>query len=325
MKKILFSLITTTLLAGCMQNDPLPYKESKGFAQGTTYAIKYQYKGDLAPQIDSILAAFDESLSNFNPKSLLSKVNRNETMDLDTLFINCYNLSREVYTLTDSLFDPTLRPLISAYGFGPDRAPRDLTKYEIDSLLKLTGLHKTSIEKSRLKKQHPNLTLDFSAIAQGYSADVIANHFRKLGIKNFLIEIGGEIIADGFNASGSVWRVGVDKPIEGNIVPGQELQTIIELSNRGLATSGNYRKFIESPAGNHYTHTIDPRTGTPASHSLLSVTIIAPTAALADGYATACMVGGLEWTRKFIEQNPKLQAYVVYSQNDAMKAEKIGL
>ncbi|MFI3295332.1 MAG: FAD:protein FMN transferase [Rikenellaceae bacterium] len=311
------ALLAIMAFVGCSDRQPT-YTNCNGFAQGTTYSITYcdEQGRDFSSAFDSLLLCFDYSLSNHNDSSLLSRLNRGESsLKLDGWFVECMELAARVYGECDSLLDPTLRPLISAYGFGSAGRSgyHELSDSERDSLLSLVGFHRVGVCGDTLYREDRRISLDFSSIAQGQSVDVLSGWLVERGVSNFLVEVGGEIYAQGVNPKGRTWRVGVDKPTEGNIVPGADLETVIELSGRGLATSGNYRKYFADSLGEKMTHTIDPRTGLMARHNLLSVTILAPNAALADGYATACMVGGLEWAREFVGSRSDVSAFVVYS------------
>lgn len=295
------------------------YATIDGFAQGSTYHIVYNdpQGRDLRNDIEELLEDFDNSLSVYNPSSLLTRLNGNDTAAVpDKWFTECLEISRGISDDTDGAFDVTLRPLIAAYRIGTDDTPHILSQREIDSIRAFTGYKKVRIENGRLVKDDPRLALDFNAIAQGYSSDLMGTMFDSLGIRDYMVEIGGEILCKGRNPQGKEWRVGIDRPLEGNMVPGEDLQTILTLTDRGLVTSGNYRKFAFDENGNKVTHTIDPHTLKPAVHNLLSATIIAPTSAIADGYATACMVIGLEKSKQLLERHPEMEAYLVFSQPD---------
>jgi FAD:protein FMN transferase len=215
--------------------------------------------------------------------------------------------------MTDGTFDITVGPLVKAWGFGPDEH-KNFSEAKRDSLIKLVGMGKVSLINGHVVKSDPGICLDVNAIAQGYSVDVICAFFDNLGIKNYLIEIGGEVRAKGTKA-GALWRIGIDKPEDNNMSPGEELQAVIRISDKALATSGNYRKFyIED--GVKYSHTIDPRTGYPARNKLLSASIMADDCAMADGIATACMVMGKEGAIEFIRKNPQLSGYLVFSDDN---------
>lgn len=295
------------------------YTTVDGFTQGSTYHIVYNdpQGRDLRTPIEELLEDFDNSMSVYNPSSLVSRLNDNDpTAVPDRWIVECMEIARRISDDTQGAFDITLRPLISAYRIGTDDVPHLLSPREIDSIRVFTGYRKVRIENGRLVKADPRLALDFNAIAQGYSADLMGAMFDSLGVADYLVEIGGEIICKGRNPNGGEWRVGIDRPVEGNLVPGEDLQTILTLSDRGLVTSGNYRKFAFDENGNKVTHTIDPHTLRPAVHNLLSATIVAPTAALADGYATACMVLGLEGGKALLARHPELEGYLVFGQPD---------
>jgi thiamine biosynthesis lipoprotein len=286
-----------------------------GFAQGTTYSIAYEDPDKYNPEklkatVEKILRDFDLSLSLYNDSSVISKMNRNETVLADTFFINIFEKSRWVFLLTDGAFDITVGPLVKAWGFGPD-SHKNFDASKLDSLMKLIGFDKVRLNGRRLVKSDPGICLDVNAIAQGYSVDVLYRYFTAIGMKNFLIEIGGEVRVSG-NKNGDFWKIGIDKPEDNNMSPGDNLQAIISIKNKALATSGNYRKFyVEN--GIKYSHTIDPKTGYPSRNRLLSVTIIANDCATADGIATACMVMGKDKTLEFLNRNTELEAYLVYS------------
>ena len=295
------------------------YATVDGFTQGSTYHIVYNdpQGRDLRTNIEELLEDFDNSLSVYNPSSLLTRLNANDpAAQPDPWISECLEISRTISDDTDGAFDVTLRPLIAAYRIGTEDTPHLLSQHEIDSIRVFTGYKKVKIDNGRLVKEDPRLALDFNAIAQGYSADLMARMFDSLGIPDYMVEIGGEIYCKGHNPSGDEWKVGIDRPVEGNMVPGEDLQTIIKLTDRGLVTSGNYRKFAYDENGNKVTHTIDPHTLRPSVHNLLSATIIAPNATIADGYATVCMVIGLEKSKQLLERHPELEAYLVFSLAD---------
>lgn len=312
--RLLYIIVLITGLASCKTSTPV-YESFNGFIQGTTYSMIYQKTGNLEPltmrqNVEKILHDFDMSLSLYVDSSILAKVNRNEETTLDTYFIEAFNKSKVISAMTNGAFDITVGPLVKAWGFGPD-AHKNFSESKRDSLLKLVGMEKVSIVNGRLIKSNPDINLDFNAIAQGYSVDVICAYFDRLKIKTYLIEIGGEVRVKG-DKGGNPWRIGIDKPEDNNMSPGDKLQAIIRIKNRALTTSGNYRKFyIEN--GIKYSHTIDPKTGYPAKNQLLSATILADDCATADGIATACMVMGKEKTIDFISKHPEFQAFLIYS------------
>ena len=305
---------TLILIYSCKDSKPY-YNNFAGYAQGTTYSVIFENNGklkapDLKSEAEKILHNFDMSLSLYVDSSILSKVNRNEEVILDTYFTEAFRKSVEITKLTDGAFDITVGPLVKAWGFGPDEH-KNMSETKRDSLLKLIGMDKVKIISGKVVKADPRINLDFNAIAQGYSVDVISKYFDGLGIESYLIEIGGEVRVKG-DKGGVLWRIGIDKPIDNNMLPGNDLQAVISLKDRSLATSGNYRKFyIEN--GIKYSHTIDPRTGYPANNQLLSATIIADECATADGIATACMVMGKDRTIEFLGSHPEFEAFLVYS------------
>ena len=316
-KILLLLLILGCLTTGCNQKKK-EFGRINGMAQGSTYSIVYENPVKFTPEkiketVEKILHNFDLSLSTYNDSSIISKINRNKEVLVDTFFTEVFNKSCEISNMTDGAFDITVGPLVKAWGFGPD-AHKNFDKSKLDSLLNLVGFEKVKIKDGRLIKANPGICLDFNAIAQGYSSDVIGRYFESLGIKDYVIEIGGEVRAKG-NKGGDYWRIGIDKPIDNNMVPGSDLQAIIKIKDKSLSTSGNYRKFyIED--GIKYSHEIDPKTGYPAHNSLLSATIIADDCATADGLATACMVMGKDKSIEFLNKYTNLEAYLVYSDND---------
>jgi FAD:protein FMN transferase len=307
-------LLTGLIFSGCRESKPV-FANFNGYAQGSTYSIVYDNKknidpADLKQKVEKILSDFDMSLSNYKDSSIISKINRNEDVIADSFLTEAYRRSVEISEMTDGAFDITVGPLVKAWGFGPD-AHKTFTEAKRDSLLKLVGMDKVSMVNGRLVKSNPNILLDFNAIAQGYSVDVVARFFDGLGIKNYLVEIGGEVRAKGKKA-GNQWRIGIDKPEDNNMTPGQSLQAIIRLSDKSISTSGNYRKYyIED--GIKYSHEINPKTGYPAKNTLLSASVIADDCTMADGLATAFMVMGKDKTIEFLRVHPEYEAFLVYS------------
>lgn len=295
------------------------YTTVDGFTQGSTYHIVYHdpQGRDLRSNIEELLEDFDNSMSVYNPSSLLTRLNENDTSARpDRWIAECLAIARRISDDTRGAFDVTLRPLIAAYRIGTEETPHLLSQREIDSIRVFIGYGKVKIEEGRLVKTDPRLALDFNAIAQGYSSDLVGELFDSLGIRDYMVEIGGEILCRGESPRGGDWRIGIDRPVEGNMVPGEDLQTILRLTDAGLVTSGNYRKFAFDENGNKVTHTIDPQTLRPTVHNLLSATIIAPTSAIADGYATACMVLGLEESKKLLARHRELEGYLIYGRSD---------
>lgn len=287
-----------------------------GKAQGTTFNISYQdsLQRDFSRPVDSLLRLIDKSMSLWDSSSIISRVARNEpNVQLDEHFVNVFKRAQEVSLATDGAFDVTVGPLVKAWGFSYKKGLPPPDSIKVDSLLQLIGYQKAGIEHGMLHKANPHMEIDFNAIAQGYTVDLIARYFEKQGIKNYLVEIGGELRCAGTNSQGSKWQIGIDKPVEDDS-GGRPLQTTIGLSGKSLATSGSYRKFVVKD-GKKYSHAIDPKTGYPITHSLLSVSVIADDCTTADAYATAFLVMGMD---KAIElaKSKNLEIYCIYSEEN---------
>ena len=314
-KKInLFILSVFVLFSSCSK-----MKTIDGETQGTTYHIVLE-QGSLFKsltriskfQIDSLLADFDLSLSSYDTNSIISRINRNESsVLLDDHFVEVFECSFEVYEATEGIFDITIAPLVNAWGFGPEEGAGN-DSLTIDSLMQFVGMNKVRISEGFLIKDFDGIKLDVNAVAQGYSVDVVGSFLEENGIKNYLVEIGGEVRARGRKTNGKSWRVGIDKPYENNFTPGDDLQEILIMDDMSLATSGNYRKFYVKD-GVKYSHSINPGTGYPVMDRLLSVTIVCTECILADAYATACMIMGLEESLKLVNSIEMMEAYFVYS------------
>lgn len=279
------------------------------------YNIKYLDKKNrnFKRQIDSLLNDFNQTLSTYVPDSDISRFNQSGEVDFSfPYFYDVLVASREVYEVSEGAFDPTIGPLIDAWGFG-DGETIDLDSAKVDSLRELIGFEKLDFTAQKLVSQVPSIKLNFSAIAKGQAIDVVAEWLLQSGLPNFMVEIGGEVRANGNNLEGDLWTIGIEKPDEMRI---GGLFDALYLENRGMATSGNYRNFRVLEDGQKVAHTIDPRTGFPKMQTLLSATVLAPNTMLADGYATACMVLGLEESQELIENNPSLDAYFIYANEE---------
>lgn len=304
-------LATIWILA---RKNNIPYHKANGLVFGTIYNITYQYDGDLKSEIEAELKRFDGSLSPFNDTSVISRVNRNEEIVTDRFFQTCFNRSMEISKETNGAFDITIAPLANAWGFGfKQGAFPDSIK--IDSLLQITDYRKVKLIDGRVIKEDPRIMLSCSAVAKGYSVDVVARLLDKKGVQNYMVDIGGEIVAKGKNSRDGLWRIGINKPIDDSLSVNQEIQTVLELTNAGLATSGNYRNYYYKD-GKKYAHTIDPRTGYPVQHNILSATVIAEDCMTADALATAFMVMGLEEATAFADAHPAIDACFIYSDED---------
>lgn len=293
----------------------MPYQHNKGFIFGTVYNITYQSDKNLEKEIIRELDKVDASLSPFNEKSIISKINRNEEAVVDNYFYDVFNLAMQISEDTNGAFDITVAPIVNAWGFGFKSGGSPTNQY-IDSLKQFIGYKKVRINKDKhVVKQDERIMLDCSAIAKGYGSDVVARLFNAKGIKNYMIEIGGEIVASGLSEKRLPWKIGITKPSEDSLGTSNELQTILNITDCAMATSGNYRNFYYKN-GKRYAHTIDPRTGYPIQHNILSATVIAKSCAQADAYATSFMVLGLDEAKKILERHPQLLAYLIYTNKD---------
>ena len=306
----LLLLVIGTIWIIRTQNDT-PYQEDSGEIFGTFYHITYQSGRDLQPEIEAELRKVDASLSPFNPKSIISAVNRNENVKVNDMFAQVFLLAERISHETDGAFDITVAPLVNAWGFGTD-GRKTPSKATVDGLRRLVGYQHVSLNNEQISKANPNIKLDCSAIAKGYGADVVARLFKRKGIENFLIEIGGEIVTSGNSEKRLPWKIGVKKPCDDTLDVNQETQSVINVTDKAMATSGNYRNY-RYVAGKKYAHTIDPRTGYPVQHSLLSATVLANDCATADAYATAFMVMGVDKAKRLLERHPELMAYFIYA------------
>lgn len=284
----------------------------EGKTMGTTYRVIYLDKEgrNFKPQIDSVLVVFNQSLSTYIPDSEISQFNKGTMFKFELPFFpEVLKTSREVYDATGGAFNPTVGPLVNAWGFGPD-GPNLKDSIDVAELVKRVNFDSVFFDNTSVCKLMEGIYLDFSAIAKGYGVDVVATLLEKRGIQNFLIEIGGELVASGLNERGEIWKVGIFDP-EGADA-GERLEAIAMLKDRAIATSGNYRNFYIKDSVK-YAHTISPFTGYPVEHSLLSASVFAPDCMRADAYATAFMVLGLEKSQEILAAHPELDAYLIYS------------
>lgn len=309
--KNIWALIFLCLLfTSCRQ---AKYEFIQGKAQGTTYHITYENRTNknYAIAIDSILKAFDKSLSIYDPTSIISRINDNESNVLvDSMFITVFKKSAEINRLSGGAFDITVGPIVKAWGFGVTPKAKHDSAY-IDSLLQFVGMQNVKLEDHKVIKAFPGVKLDVNALAQGYSVDVVCAFFDRQKIKNYMVEIGGEVRGKGINPHRKWWHVGIDKPKEDQEAPGSDLQAVIRIKNKSVSTSGNYRKFyVEN--GVKYSHTINPKTGRPARNTLLSATVVAPDCITADALATTFMVLGVEKGKQLVANLKDIDVYFVY-------------
>ncbi|WP_194973361.1 FAD:protein FMN transferase [Aquiflexum lacus] len=332
-KNILYSIILLLLVAIVYlyrQNQQKPIQEIvqiatgkvilSGNTMGTTYGIVYLDKEerDFKEGIDSLMLVFNQSLSTYIPDSELSIFNKSDSLVFDLpFFLPVLEASKVVYEKTDGAFDPTVGPLVNLWGFGPE-GPQLKDSVNINNILPLVGFDQIEFDHIRIKKNKPGTYLDFSAVAKGYGVDVVADYLASKGIQNLLIEIGGELVARGVNENGELWKVGVNRPEE--LGRSDELFSVIALENKGMATSGNYRNYYEAD-GIKISHTIDPFTGRPVRHGLLSATVLAADCMQADALATALMVMGTEKAINLQEREKDFEIFLIYNdENGEMKS-----
>jgi thiamine biosynthesis lipoprotein len=283
----------------------------EGEAQGTTYHITYYDKQDrnFEDEISKLLFEFDLSLSTYNPNSIISKINNIEKdVVLDDYFLRCFKKGKELWKNTNGAFDPTVYPLVNAWGFGPKKKI-EVTKEKIDSILAFVGFDLINIKEGKIVKTDPRVSLDFNAFAQGYSVDIVRQFFNTKNIDSYIIEIGGEVYAKGLNDK-DFWLVGIEIPIA-NQKSLNSYHTIVKLENKAIATSGNYRRYIIEN-GEKIVHHIDPKTGYPTKNNLLSVTIISDSCIISDATATGILVMGLKKARKYLKKYKEIEALIIY-------------
>ena len=318
--KYLYILCAAVVAVACQQMSKEHVYYIRGEAQGTTYGITYIAQKPIEKTaVDSILKVIDLSMSTYIDNSLITKINKGEHLPIDSHFEKVLSASMDIYSESEGIFDPSIGQLINAWGFGKKENHTPPTQKQIDSLLALIGMDKvhvaTTPEGTFVEKDNANIQLNFNAIAQGYTSDVIAGYFLSKQITNFIVEVGGEIVIHGRNTlKGKSWTIGIDNPLQ-KPDEDREIVATVELTDCGLATSGNYRKlWTDSLTGQKYVHTLNPKTGRPQPSNLLSATVIAPSAMLADGYATTLMaLGGIEKAKDFLAQHKELKAVLLYS------------
>lgn len=287
-----------------------------GDALGTTYQVKFfnSEKTDISKDLDSLFEVINQSMSTYRENSDISRINAGDSsVMIDKHFREVFMASRKIYEESGKMFDPTVGKLVNAYGFGPEGPKTNLDEEELDSIRMFVGFDKLRLtEDGRVHKQYPGIYIDFNAIAKGYAVDVIASYLDDKGVQNYLVEVGGELVAKGRNISrDQMWAVGIDDPQqkEGK----RNLKTAVKLDNRAMATSGNYRKFRTDPeTGRSYVHTINPITGLAEENDLLSVSVLAENCTLADGYATAFMALGYDRSLEMLEKISGVDGYFIY-------------
>ena len=327
MRKISFLVLAIFTLLSCSEKAEVNSHTYTGEALGTTYMVRYFSDRDIEfeKSLDSILEVINSSMSTYRTGSDISKINRGDTtVIVDEHFKKVFAGSERIFQLSNGFFDPTVGVLVNAYGFGPGKPLKEIDSSKLDSLRDLVGFNKIRItQNNKIEKEHPALYLDFNAIAKGYTIDVIAEYLESENVKNYLIELGGELRAKGKNLENETdWVVGIDDPDQEE---GQRsLKAKVKLQNSAMATSGNYRKYrMDSVTGQKYVHTINPINGKAERSNLLSASVIADNCMMADGYATAFMALGLERTKTVLDQLEGVEVYIMYSTPDGTMEEFI--
>ncbi|MBI6117994.1 FAD:protein FMN transferase [Salegentibacter maritimus] len=315
MKNVIFPLLLIFLLISCKNKAPQANTYT-GNALGTSYQVKYfsSENFNIEKALDSIFEVINVSMSTYRGDSDISRINdTGENVEVDVHFKNVFNYSKQIFKESKGYFDPTVGSLVNAYGFGPDKPLNEPNQTVLDSIREFVGFEKINLtETNRIKKENPRIFIDFNAIAKGYTIDVIAEYLDANNVENYLIELGGELVAKGQNLEReSPWMVAIDNPEQTDAE--RTLQTVLALKNRAMATSGNYRKFrIDSLTGNRYVHTINPLNGKAEKSNLLSASVLAENCTLADGYATAFMALGYEKSLEMLEELDNVDVYFIY-------------
>ncbi len=313
-----FSWIFLLVLVACQSEPQL--QRIQGDALGTSYSILYidnQPNELLIDEVDAVFLRMNQSMSTYWPNSIISKINRGEEAKIDTDFRKVFRAAQQVWKQTDGFFDPTVGALVNVYGFGPDKAYPNITPKALDSIMQFTGFDKLRLLDEAIVKSDPRVYLDFNAIAKGYAVDALATMVENLGYTDFLIEVGGEIYAKGIHPTKNTpWRVAIDHPEQNTE---RKFIATLPLTNKGLASSGNYRKFRTDVLGNKYVHTINPKTGKTVKSDVLSSSVLAPTTMYADAYATALMVMPFEQGKALIESLAEVEALWVLAEKDSVR------
>lgn len=318
MKRLTITILVLLIIVSCGRT---PRKiEYSGITQGSYFAITYYDEAGrtFEAEIDSIFKEVDNSVSLWNENSIIRKVNRNEDVVVNQIFKDNFEWARKASEFSDGAFDATIGPLVSAWGFHYKKE-LEMTPQMVDSIRQLVDYRKIQIIDNKVVKANPNMTLDFNAVAQGYTADIIGKYLETKGIENYLVNVGGEIMVKGTKPHGQMWTIGIEKPAE-NFDSEQSVQMKLQLKDKGIVTSGNYRKYIEKD-GVRYSHSIDPKTGYPVEQNLLSVTIIADNASWADCLATVCMIVGKEKASQLLASQDGLEAYFIFVEDEKILTE----
>ncbi|MFY0712861.1 FAD:protein FMN transferase [Seonamhaeicola sp. NFXS20] len=319
MKKIVF-ICLGVLFTSCAQN--IKNTKITGSVFGTTYSVIYDSEINFQQEFDSLFYVLNKSLSTYQVNSDISKLNRNESIEIDSHFIRVYDASKVIFNETNGAFDPTIGNIVNAWSFGADHTIKKVDSLKIDSLMQFVGFNKTQRHENSIEKTNPNIYLEFNAIAKGYGVDVVGEFLESKNVNNYLVEIGGEIRVKGENAEKQLpWTLGVEKPhFDGQ----QSILKAIKLKDAAMATSGTYRKFKIDENGNRYSHIIDTNTGYPSKTNLLSVSVIANDCMTADAYATAFKAMGIDRVKSFLKSHPELKVFLIF-ENENKDFETLAL
>ena len=310
--------LAALLIWGIDDKPKAQYFHNEGKVFGTYYNIRYESTADMEDSIRASFTAFDNSLSMFNPHSILSAINDNRDTTTNAFFETMWSEAERVYALSNGAFDITVAPLVKAFGFGrKSEQMSDISSQTIDSIRQFVGFDKVRLENHKVIKSDPRVMIDGGAVAKGQACDMIAEMLRRQGCNNYLVDIGGEVVAHGVNAKGEPWHIGITKPNLNNEGAQEELQQILAVTDVCMATSGNYRNYYYD-GDVRRSHTIDPRTGYPVQHSVLSATIVASTCMRADALATACMVLGADDALDMISRTTDAACYLLVAQKDSL-------
>ena len=317
LRKLIISFCIIPFLFSCQKEKQNQYVLD-GMVQGSYYHIVYYSteteNKNISKDIDSIFLIIHNSVSLWAKSSIINKVNNNIDVQLDSIFIDCYNSSKRISELTSGALDCTVGGLVEIYGFSSKNKEK-LSDKLIDSLREYVNYKNIRVEDKKLIKKYNQTKIDFNAIAQGYTTDKVSNYFLSKGIENFIVDIGGEVRANGKKDNGSFWHCAIEQPSDSSSSE-SKFNVYIDLKNNSIATSGNYRTYYIDEKGVKKSHTIDPKTGRSVNHSLLSVSVIAKNATIADGLATSFMVMGLEKSKEFLIKHQEIQAYFIYSDSN---------
>lgn len=312
---MIFFFIFITLCCLLTSCDSVEKQHFFGTTQGSYYSITYfdNQNRDFSHEFDSIFKEIENTLSLWDENSMIRKVNGNDTtVVINQIFIDNFNYAMRAAKLSDGYFDPTVGPLVAAWGFH-FKEGMTMTPEIVDSIRQIVGYKKVKIENGKVVKENPNMTLDFNAVAQGYTTDMIGDFLLSKDVEDFLVDVGGEIMARGNKPNGDLWKIGIEKPAE-NKNDARIVQEIIELKDKSIVTSGNYRKYVEQD-GKRYSHSLNPKTGYPSENNLLSATIICDNTAWADCLASICMLVGMEKAIDIIEAQDNVEAFFIYEEN----------